>query len=317
MDTKILTARDYTVGWLCALSRSEEVAAVKMLDRKHQSLRLKKTDRNLYTYGEINNHNVVITCLPPGLSGPIMAQKLVQPLQESFPNMRIHLFVGIGGGVPRSPQPEDPDEDIRLGDVIVGWSDNTGVPAVVHWDRRRMDGKSEPPLIIMDKPDWQLVRAVGALERDLELGDSSPFHEHLIKLKDLERFAFPGREKDRLYQSDGLKQLLKRAPRAHDNPVFHKGTILSGSSTMEKAKDRDDYSKKFYDAMCFETEAAGVDEQHCLVIRGISDYADEDKDYNWQYYAAGAAAAFARQLLDTITAPEVESMPVTDPQRTS
>ena len=317
MDKKILPARDYTVGWLCALPK-EEVAAVKMLDREHQPHRLKKTDQNLYKYGEINDHNVVITCLAPGLSGPINAQKLVQPLQESFPNMRIHLFVGIGGGVPRNPQPEDPDEDIRLGDVVVGWSDITGAPAVVHWDRSRRDGKSETPLIIMDKPERQLVRAVGALERDLELGDSSLFHEHLMKLRDLEKFAFPGREKDRLYQPDGSRQLLKRAPRAHDNPVFHKGTILSGSSTMENAKDRDKYSKKFYDAVCFETEAAGVDERHCLVIRGISDYADEDKGYEWQYYAAGAAAAFARELLHAIPPPEAEIIgPVAYSQGTS
>lgn len=137
MDRKIYTARnytarDYTVGWLCALPASEEAAAIGMLDHEHEPLRLTRNDQNIYTYGEINHHNVVITCLPPGQSGPVSAQKLVQPLQESFPNMRIHLFVGIGGGVLRNPQPEDPDEDIHLSDVVVSVANNTGAPGVVH-----------------------------------------------------------------------------------------------------------------------------------------------------------------------------------------
>lgn len=44
----------------------------------------------------------------------------------------------------------------------------------------------------------------------------------------------------------------------------------------------------------------GVNEKHCLVIRGFSDYADSDKSYYWQDYAAATAAAFARQFLLTI-----------------
>lgn len=33
------------------------------------------------------------------------------------------------------------------------------------------------------------------------------------------------------------------------------------------------------------------------MIRGIADYADNRNNYLWQDYAAGTAAAFARQLL--------------------
>lgn len=48
--------------------------------------------------------------------------------------MKIHLLVGSGGGVPSSNPPDDPDENIRLGDIVVGWSGKTGTPGVVQWD---------------------------------------------------------------------------------------------------------------------------------------------------------------------------------------
>jgi hypothetical protein len=43
----------------------------------------------------------------------------------------------------------------------------------------------------------------------------------------------------------------------------------------------------------------------CLVIRGISDYADTHKNYKWQARAAGTAAAYAKELLSAIPAAEV------------
>jgi hypothetical protein len=53
--------------------------------------------------------------------------------------------------------------------------------------------------------------------------------------------------------------------------------------------------------LCFEMEAAGLmDNFPCLVIRGISDYADSYKRDEWQRYAAAVAAAYAKELLQTI-----------------
>lgn len=45
-------------------------------------------------------------------------------------------------------------------------------------------------------------------------------------------------------------------------------------------------------------EAAGLSsEVHCMVIRRISDSADRNKSKDLQPYAAGTAAAYARELL--------------------
>ncbi|KAF3798540.1 hypothetical protein GCG54_00015244 [Colletotrichum gloeosporioides] len=55
------------------------------------------------------------------------------------------------------------------------------------------------------------------------------------------------------------------------------------------------------DVLCFEMEAAGLmTEFPCIVIRGISDYADSHKNDDWQYYAAATAAACTKELLGYI-----------------
>jgi hypothetical protein len=62
--------------------------------------------------------------------------------------------------------------------------------------------------------------------------------------------------------------------------------------------------------MCFEREAAGLmDDFPCMVIRGISDYADTHKNERWLFYAAATAAAFARELLEYMLPREVEETP--------
>ena len=41
--------QDYTVGWLCALARSELTAAMRMLDKRHKSpVNVNEDDENTY-----------------------------------------------------------------------------------------------------------------------------------------------------------------------------------------------------------------------------------------------------------------------------
>ena len=313
-----LKPSDYTVAWLCALPKSELVAATMMLDERHEELRLNQQDRNLYTYGSINGHNVVLSCLPPGQPGKLSGLRLVQPLSQSFPNLRIHLFVGIGGGVPRNPPPEDSQQDVHLGDVVVGWAVKTGDPGVVQWDYVRYhDQDKVESLGSLNKPGWQLVAALGSMLRDREMGEK-PFYAHLTALNEkTSKFANPGQVYDKLFhrtyehanhdtnatqcsQCDP-NQLANRSRCTTQEPVFHQGTIASGDSVMQNAERRDAVSRKFHNAICFEMEAAGViDETRCLIIRGISDYCDSHKSGLWQNYAAATAAAFAKQFLFTI-----------------
>jgi nucleoside phosphorylase len=321
----LLTRDDYTVGWLCALPLSELVAAKKMLDGEHDPLQLPFEDENTYAYGSINNHNVVIACMPPGLPGKVSAAKLVQPLGQSFPKMRIHLFVGVGGGVPQFSPDQNPEKDIHLGDVVVGWPDVTGAPAVVQFDLIERQGEQvdkQRLLSTLDKPDRRLLTALGHLVAN-HTGRWRHFSKHLQKLSDLEDFANPGCEKDNLYRSNyghaggdtcencDPEQVIHRGSRKKPaQPNFHQGTILSGDSVLKDAQKRDELSQKYFNAICFEMEAAGVvDQKHCLVIRGISDYSDGHKNGSWQPYAAATAAAFAREFLYTIQPNTAKELP--------
>lgn len=72
-------------------------------------------------------------------------------------------------------------------------------------------------------------------------------------------------------------------------------------------KERDSISKRCGGALCIEIEGAGVDvNSRCLVIRGVSDYADSHKNDLWRLYAAGKAVVFARELLGKIPARDVK-----------
>jgi nucleoside phosphorylase len=75
---------------------------------------------------------------------------------------------------------------------------------------------------------------------------------------------------------------------------------------MRDGATRDQISSEFGEVLCFEMEAAGLMNSFpCLVIRGICDYADSHKNKRWQPYAAGAAAAYAKELLLVIPAADV------------
>lgn len=80
------------------------------------------------------------------------------------------------------------------------------------------------------------------------------------------------------------------------------GLILSGNKVMKRAKTRDEVNASLGgNALCFEMEAAGLMEVFpCIVIRGIADNSDEMKNNTWQQYAAGRAAAYAKELLQFV-----------------
>src|SRR5277367_4233998 len=109
---KSLKIEDYTVGWITALP-IELAAATEMLDEEHDDLPQDPTDSNIYTFGRVGEHNVVIACLPAGQMGTTSAATAASQMTSKFTSIRFGLMVGIGGGVPST------ESDIRLGDVVI------------------------------------------------------------------------------------------------------------------------------------------------------------------------------------------------------
>jgi len=100
---------------------------------------------------------------------------------------------------------------------------------------------------------------------------------------------------------------VARAVREESGPRVHYGLVASGNQVMKDGKTRERLRGEV-DILCFEMEAAGLmDSFPCLVIRGICDYSDTHKNKEWQPYAAATAAAYAKELLKTIPASQIEA----------
>ncbi|KAG7284986.1 hypothetical protein NEMBOFW57_009604 [Staphylotrichum longicolle] len=92
-------------------------------------------------------------------------------------------------------------------------------------------------------------------------------------------------------------------------PVVHFGVIASGDTVMMSAEHRDAVARQA-GVIAFEMEGIGVwDSFPCLVIKGACDYADSHKSKGWQRYAAAAAAACMKAVLDHWEPSISESIP--------
>lgn len=92
--------------------------------------------------------------------------------------------------------------------------------------------------------------------------------------------------------------------RLHDSsgdtpqPMVHVGVVASGDKIMKSATERDTLSREA-GIIAFETEGAGIwDEVPCIVVKGVCHYADSHKHPGWQNYAAAAAAAATKAVLE-------------------
>ncbi|KAI0436532.1 nucleoside phosphorylase domain-containing protein [Xylaria telfairii] len=325
MSQKKLERTDYDVAWICPVPNVELTPSRLMLDNEHQTPSYDTDyDDNTYIFGEMSGHHVVIATLPKGSSANVNASRVAGPLFRSFPRIRMTLLVGIGGGIPRAPSetPHASISDVHVGDVVVG-APGDGYPGVIYYDfgRSYADGSFEM-LGQIDRPDHVLLSALEKLCSDHECRQSK-FHEHsqmLHRLGNGPRFAFPGLEHDQLFRPGYLHvgdygshcrdcdraQLVNRPARTEQDAgkmIFHRGRIATGNSVVQDGEKRDRIRQQCMGALCIEMEAAGIDvNRPCLVIRGISDYADSHKSGVWRSYAAAQAAVFARELLCKVSA---------------
>ena len=311
MECRRLDLREYTIAWLCALP-VELSAAQILLDQTHARLPYDSNDDTQYTVGSIGDHNVVIGCLSAGQIGMGSAATVATRMRAKFPNLRFGLMVGVGGGVPGS-------EDVRLGDVVVSqpYADRGGV---IQYDF----GKSESGRFIhtgfLSAPPQALLQALSHLQA-LHFRENN-IATHLAVVEMHANFGRPRPESDVLFKPtyDHIRgektcekcdrsETMERKPREVNHVFVHYGTIASGNRVIKDAKERDSLSSKFRGVLCFEMEAAGLlNNWPCLVIRGICDYADSHKNDEWKPYAAGVAAAYAKELLLSIVAAVVREM---------
>ncbi|OGE49580.1 hypothetical protein PENARI_c020G07591 [Penicillium arizonense] len=340
-----LTCHDYTVGWICALPK-EQTAATAMLDQIHSDIPKPPNDPNTYTLGCIGRHNIVITCLPKGKIGNNSAATSAAQMARTFPSIKVGLMVGIGGGIPPRvrlgdvvisvPVAEFPgvvqwdigkvEEDgfKRIGALnnpptalltaltkletkhemhgsrIRQYLDDLGskYPNLVSkytWSDSLQDPLSSPAVSDHSRSGWQVIlfslwSLVLALYRYLS-------GSGLLAVDSRAESAVPTVYHD-----------VHNTRRRSADVRVHYGLIASGNKVIKNAVDRDRLNESLGgNVLCVEMEAAGLMNNFpCIVIRGICDYADAQKNKDWQEYAAAIAAACAKELLEHVQPNDVD-----------
>ncbi|KAF3226937.1 hypothetical protein TWF192_008054 [Orbilia oligospora] len=273
-----LDTEDYTIGWICALPLELE-AATAVLDKIHPELPIPdKNDSNSYKFGQVGSYNIVLACLPSGSMGTTSAAVVVANMHRSFPFVGNCLMVGIGGGAPLLPQ-----NDIRLGDVVVGIPKGNYGGVLPYLFGKTMQEGNGIHTILADALSKEPVSGKFARPRLDHLYEMD--YDHLDETK-------PCSDCD----SSKLVTRPVRHERQHQSYI-HYGLIASGDQVMRHGMTRDKLSRE-QDVLCFEMEAEGIANTFpLLVIRGICDYADSHKNKVWQPHAALVAAAFAKVLM--------------------
>jgi nucleoside phosphorylase len=310
--TRQLRRDEYTVGWVCALP-VELAAAQEMLDEEHQDFERDPADNdeNLYALGSIGGHNVAIVCLPAGRIGNNPAATVATQMRTTFKAIRFGLMVGIGGGVPST------EADIRLGDVVVSQPHKVH-GGVVQYDSGTTTLNGFERTGSLNSPPHVLLSAVAKVQAN-KLRGRTQLSMYVSKLERIAKFQRVRAGRDVLFEAAydhgggqtcdqcSVDRQEARQPRESEEAVVvHYGTIASGNQVMKSAAERDRVSVELGGVLCFEMEAAGLmNSFQCLVIRGISDYADSHKNKAWQPYAAATAAACAKEVLSVIPATEM------------
>ncbi|KAI0446128.1 ankyrin repeat protein [Xylaria telfairii] len=314
---------DYTIGWICAVEK-EHIAALLFLDEEHGELDSQpRNDNNTYTLGRIGKHNVVVGVLPHWEYGIVSAASVARDMIRTFPNIKVGVMVGIGGGAPGK-------NDIRLGDVVVS-SAGYANGGVFQYDYgKTVQDQAFTYTGFLNKPPTFVTTAVASL-KSLYKRKGHQLKEAITNILDQnprlrDEYQRPPPGTDILYKpnfvhngeenedcrtlcGNDVSNLVVRSKRSvhEDDPAIHYGLIASANQLMKDASIRARLSEE-KDVLCFEMEAAGLMNQlPFLVVRGICDYSDTHKNLIWQGYAAMTAAAYTRDLLNKIAPDRVQT----------
>ncbi|KAN0066704.1 hypothetical protein V8E54_015174 [Elaphomyces granulatus] len=320
------TRDEFKIAIICALPLEASVVSA-LFDKRWDDQRFGKAprDSNTYSTGAIGHHNIVLVHMPN--MGKVAAATAAACLRASFPEIQLALVVGICGGAPYGNQ------DILLGDVII----SKGLVQYDLWRKfpNNISMRKDTLRDNLPRPSPEIRAALAKyLGRSL-LDEKTSGYLRVLRHGGL--VTYPGVAEDKLFKSTyrhkhhtplecaicakddggddvcstavGLsceqikcdeQELVLRGRQSQPyNPAVHFGIIASGDTMIKSGKDRDNIATRD-GVIAFEMEGAGIWENFpgCLVIKGVSDYADGHKSKIWQNYAAATAAAVMKGFLE-------------------
>jgi nucleoside phosphorylase len=217
--------------------------------------------------------------------------------------------------------------DIRLGDVVVSFPHGK-YGGVVQYDFGKDEEQFEHSGQTNSVPQ-QLLAYLSSLKlRHGRNRNTKPKYLEYLEAQTTDELEKPDSSSDRLFPASYIheggsdctacdeKQAQRRE--AREGPRVHYGLIASGNRVMKNAQQRDKYNQDHGGIiLAYEMEAAGLmNFTPCLVIRGISDYADSHKPpgKGWHAYAAAVAAAYAREFIEKVPVETFSGMQISSKQ---
>ena len=246
-------------------------------------------------------HRVVL-CLLIDDGGPAAAHACANLVRTW--GVRHIIMTGIACGV---PNPTTPERHVRLGDILVA---DEGVIPYGHV-RVELDGDQlrEELRRPASRPSV-VIRNAARMLRLAEEAGHRPWDRWLdiSHRPRLSHYARPPASTDILF--DDLKRQevphppLSQSGHLPSRPKVHYGLIGSGGKLIRTSVERDRLARK-HRLIGFDMEGDGVSDAAYLqgadwfMVRGVSDYGSGKNDV-WHRYAALAAAAYTRSLLEQL-----------------
>ncbi|KAF4943467.1 hypothetical protein FSARC_14912 [Fusarium sarcochroum] len=299
-----LCREDFNVALICALPLEFDAICMvvdEFWDHEGDPYGRGHGDRNTYVTGRIGKHNIVITML--GM-GKVNSATTATSLRSSYPNIQLAILVGICGAIPYIDA-----KPVRLGDVIIS-------DIIVQYDFGRQINREFVRKKTSDSSSGPVSRDVLNLLTNINTSfgrrrlheRTMVFSEHLTaaatRAGQSERYRSPDAAMGNLLESMSQRQILAEKECEGDErlklpaPAIYLGPMASGDTVMLSAERRDKIARD-EGVIAFEMEGAGLwRELPCLVVKGVSDYANSEKTKTWQDYAAATAAAASKAVLE-------------------
>ncbi|OJJ77926.1 hypothetical protein ASPBRDRAFT_61389 [Aspergillus brasiliensis CBS 101740] len=322
---------DFTIAIICTLPLEGEAVEALFDETYDRSCKLygkQQGDTNSYINGRLGRHNVVLCCLPKMGNGS--AASVASSLQTSYTGIQLALVVGICGGAPRPGK----DQELFLGDVVIsdsaieydfgrqypsGFQRKTGVKDTLGRPNREIRTLLNAMTARRSRGEleFEIMHHLGALQQvdyrwrhpgiDDSLFDSHYSHIHhdpsvgclCLDSDSVDGICDEALEEDCSdIECDKSRIIRGRKSTEMRQVSIHIGTVGSADTTMKSGQYRDRLNME-EGFIGFETAGAGVwDTFPCIIIKGVSDYADGHRSKPWEVYAAATGASAAKALLD-------------------
>ena len=301
-------------------------------EREYQLFPTYKDDTS-YTFGRIGSHFAALAYLPR--LGVESAATAAQGIRATFPGMKIMMVVGICGAIPEGTRPIYLGDVVISTSVYQyrfgsQWDEEFEI-----WDD--LESRLPRQIRGVSSLLKELQASERLTIKEDTIREMKPAHEKIIRESEVESVPFyPGQDKDLLFEPEYLHRhrspanhsilmpCCERGPcgivrkskcatmgcrgehvnrvrsNIHDlawKPNIHFGCVATGDCVMRSARQRDEQSKA-HNIIAFEMEGAGAwGDGSCIIIKGVSDYADSHRTDEFRLCAALAAASCTKAVL--------------------